>query len=848
MSDAEKPTVQAAGAAVPAEDEIKPELDHGRPGAEPAEPAEPAVEADAADGVGGAADGGPGEPAEDGATDAAGETAGAESDGEAARETKAPPGEVTAPDGSWRVTASRDLGTAYLDLRLPEVGEPDSGVAPPSAREILDAAVSLGVCEAVLFPEETLDRALKNTYASRIPLKRYAITEDRDATFEITVSADKLTAELTIVKGGGRGAPLDLKALGAAIRSSGLKGMDLERIKRDILSFYRSNETRLDRYVLCTGTAPVPGKPREVTWDVEFLPEERVAELKTRAAEATAEAFDSIESIAEKPVSDVEEMAEVTADSIIASLSPQDPGRPGVDVYGKAIAAKAGELPPLRLLENVRMTQEAIVAERDGLLDRWRLDEGDGYAVRVRPHRDASVRVNVSNDAMLASVRLSEGEGTGLRLTGELVRQTLIDADVIKGIDMEAIDAAIRAAADRGLDDEVVVARGQPPVVPGEGRIKFHIPLAGGKGVTIRRDGTADFKNQDRITTVEEGVLIAEIVTDETQLQDGWDVRSTVLPARAEGNLEVEIGENIRREEGPNGLTKLHAQKRGELVYDGRKLSVCEIHTIAGDVGPSTGNVKFPGSVNIAGSVLSGFFVMSKGTVKIAGGIDAALVSADESIHLQQGVKGGGKALLRARNEITAAFAENATLMSIGDTTIQNTCLQCNIKCNGKLSLVTDKGRLVGGKTRARNGVSAAQIGSASGVPTYISFGQDYLIGDKIELEEKEIEKLKSELMRLDGRIHAAERDGDEGALVKGRARKIQIMKLLEKRGERLFWLRERFEQHFPSNVEVRGTIYPGVVLESHDRILEITVEKKNVRFTFNQDSGRIVETGREEK
>ena len=67
-------------------------------------------------------------------------------------------------------------------------------------------------------------------------------------------------------------------------------------------------------------------------------------------------------------------------------------------------------------------------------------------------------------------------------------------------------------------------------------------------------------------------------------------------------------------------------------------------------------------------------------------------------------------------------------------------------------------------------------------------------------------------------------------------------MKLIEKRSMRLFTLREKFEEHFPSEVEVRGKLYPGVVFESHGRYHEIDSEKKGVVLIFDQKTGRIVE------
>jgi len=59
---------------------------------------------------------------------------------------------------------------------------------------------------------------------------------------------------------------------------------------------------------------------------------------------------------------------------------------------------------------------------------------------------------------------------------------------------------------------------------------------------------------------------------------------------------------------------------------------------------------------------------------------------------------------------------------------------------------------------------------------------------------------------------------------------------------KRLFILAERLEQHFPSEITVRGVIYPGVVLNSHGRQRAVKTALREVVFFFNTATGRIEE------
>ncbi len=58
----------------------------------------------------------------------------------------------------------------------------------------------------------------------------------------------------------------------------------------------------------------------------------------------------------------------------------------------------------------------------------------------------------------------------------------------------------------------------------------------------------------------------------------------------------------------------------------------------------------------------------------------------------------------------------------------------------------------------------------------------------------------------------------------------------------RIFMFREKFEEHFDSAVRVRGTVFPGTILESHGRTLAVSTAKKNVQFVFDTTTGRIEE------
>jgi uncharacterized protein (DUF342 family) len=467
-------------------------------------------------------------------------------------------------------------------------------------------------------------------------------------------------------------------------------------------------------------------------------------------------------------------------------------------------------------------------------------DQGN-TTIRVRPSKSEIIELEISEDKMEAY--LSIDENGGAPLTETEIKDKIVKFGIIKGLKEEHLKKAVEASNSGEVIPRLLIAAGETPVDPGTSRLNFKIDIADDKSVSLRLDGSADFKNQNKITSIAKELLIDVILSSKTESRDGWDVTGVIIKSIEAPPLKIEIGNGIKKVDEKNGDISLIAEVAGELIQDGDKLLINNIHLVNGDVDLKEGNIKFPGSVKIGGSVTQGFFVMSGGEVQIAGGVEGSLISAAESIIIGQGVVGGGKAILRSKQDIELAFAEQATLLAVGDIKAKNSCLRCKIKCNGKLHLIGDKGNLIGGDTKSTGGLNVGNLGNDKGVKTEVSFGQNYLIQDRIELEEKEVEKIKAQIAKLDTTMHQLEKEGTTGKLKNTRLQKLKFMKLMEKRGLRLFTLRERFEEHFESDITIRGTLYPGVILESHGRYHEITSEKKHLVITFNRETGKINET-----
>lgn len=747
----------------------------------------------------------------------------------------------------WRVHLTKDQATCLLDLT------PGSPAAPiPPAEEIIAATKEHSYPPEALLTASEIAQLVANAIAEGKPVTQLVISRPQDSLVQVAVSPDRLRAVINLRKGRGNAGTLSLKEVGAAITAAGLKSIDKKRIQTEITEFYRSRRIELKDYVLAEGKAAQKGADSVTELSVRFhsgqQTREQIEKLSNRAAcaESAASLADGF------PADLIEQTGPVKSDQRVMSFSEPSVGESGVDVYGQTIPGVPGTRPSFRLFEHLEQKQNVIIATADGVLDVGK--DADGTVLlRVRIDTDAKVEISVSADRMSAELDVSRRIGCGKLADESSIRGAVAAAGVTAGIDDAAIRHAVALAARGERVESVIVARGEPPVRPGQRQLKYLVPLASNRGVILRRDGTADYRNQDRMNTVRSGTVIAEIIRPTAEARDGYDITGkTILSDAGNAAAEIQAGTNVAQTARVDGVTILVAQASGELIVENNTLSIRAAHAVKGDVGLQTGNIRFNGPVYVSGSVRAGFFVVAQGEIRVGEGVESSLISAEEDILVNHGVRGAGKAVLRTKKNLRIGFAEQATLLAVGDILVGSACMHARVKCNGRLAMPGERGNLIGGAIQCRYGVDAANIGSERGVKTHISFGQNYLISDQIDVEVKEIEKLKANIVRVEGLIRKTEDHPGASARPKSPRstpeltalyhEKSKLLRIMEKRNVRLFTMRERFEEHFESEVRVRGTIYPGTTLESHGRMVEILTPKKQVSYVFNTTAGRIEE------
>jgi hypothetical protein len=738
------------------------------------------------------------------------------------------------------VSASTD-GTTCLLTFVPG----DSQAPLPTADELIIQALKIGFAPAALLGPAEITAIVREAVKAGGPISGKSLSPSGDGAASVTVSEDKLSATLSLRKGRGGGKPLTLAMASDAIRLSKVRRYNIETIRKDLQAFFKGADGELVDYALAAGQAPERGKDGSVEWLVKFLPADEADRIRAFSM-ANPTGLAKIASLQQFPIERVESVGRVSAEMPVVRIVQGSVGASGVDVYGASVPGLKGSTPEVRLFEGLQQRRDSVVAVEEGILEKG--SDGMVILLRVRRHRDAELTVTVSEDRMKGFITFTPSQGTGSSMDVQEVRTRIQEAGIVKGLNEARLLNALDLVARGKFFKNLLIAEGKRASPDEENRVTFHIRVATGKALTILDDGRADFRAQDRITHVGKGVHVATLRPPLLEGLESYDVTGRQIPSPAGALAGLQAGRGVSAARQPDGSLFFYSEADGELVQNGGVISVQQVHTVAGDVDMTSGNVNFPGIVRVNGSVQPGFRIIAGGDIEVEETVDASFLSSEGSITIGQGIKGEGKAVLRAKNGIASPFAEQATLVTLGTIHLKGACLRCQVKCNGKLLLDSEKGNLVGGEVKARQGIVVQNLGAVAGIPTVVFFGQDFILQDQIEREEREVQAIARRIVELDADMRRVQREAlagkplDSAALSQARAEKAQSLKAVEVRKKRLINLRDTFDVHVPSEIVVRGTLFPGVVIESHGRKWETRVPKNMITLYFDQTQGKIGE------
>ncbi len=420
-------------------------------------------------------------------------------------------------------------------------------------------------------------------------------------------------------------------------------------------------------------------------------------------------------------------------------------------------------------------------------------------------------RIEISDNWMEAYIRFS-AHAKNKKITVEEIIEQLEQRDIRFGIKEDYIKEIL---LEHKCNVPYVIAQGKQTIPAVPGHIEYFFDLKPTMKPEIDENGNVNFHKLSVICLVKEKQLLARL-SQTKQGTPGMNLRGReLLPAK---------GQPVRIRHGKNTYTndektELYAETSGLVKYIDKKVIVNNVYEVAGNIGSSTGDIEFDGSIVIYGHVMTGYRVEATGDIEVVGGVEGATLISGGSITLHSGIQGRGKSHLQCAENLSTKFIEQADVVCKGNI-YSEAILHSKVACKGEIIVEGKKSMISGGVVRAGKLVETRTLGSHMGTSTDIEVGIEPALLDEYNTLRKDInkayevaEELEKVITLLNKRKElSGELDDEKTEMYKSAVRnKVFLTNKITKNQQRVEELREEVENRNAGVVKILGSVYPGV-------------------------------------
>jgi uncharacterized protein (DUF342 family) len=428
--------------------------------------------------------------------------------------------------------------------------------------------------------------------------------------------------------------------------------------------------------------------------------------------------------------------------------------------------------------------------------------------------------------AQTARVSLYPPSGTGAPVTEEMILTALSVNSVFYGINHDAIKEALdRCAREHLIIRDLVIASGTPPVDEEAGYYRIRDELLN-KPKVIETDKAIDYKEINPFVIVAAGDVIADIIPPKAGVP-GKSLSGEEIPFGTRERAPLEPGKNTQIMQ-----STVLALTPGRLIFEGLRFWVNETLTITGDIDYHTGNISYPGDVEIKGIIQEGFTLTVGGSLNLYSTVDATKIMCRENLASTGGLIGHGEGMVLVGGEVKARFVQNCHLESLKTIQILKSIVNSLVFCLGDIQLGKN-GTIVNSQIHTRGNLSTFQIGTTGSQSTVIHCGVDFMA-------ERKLDKYKNKLLKVNElleRLKDLEQKSGKGNLAGQKAElETEMQEYMKTVTEAL----NSLDVNDNAQVIVTGSVFPGSIIKICSLSYTVQEEMKHVAFTIDKKLGRI--------
>lgn len=362
--------------------------------------------------------------------------------------------------------------------------------------------------------------------------------------------------------------------------------------------------------------------------------------------------------------------------------------------------------------------------------------------------------VTIDPKRLYAKARLYPNSNKGLRLEKEDIISLLEQQGIVHGILYENIALMQKLKL---YCTDILVAKATFPVHGHDAQIHYNFNLEKTNKPAMDENGHVDFHKLDMIEPVEEGQLLATLEPADFGTP-GIDVTGHEIKPRTVKVLSLKHGKNIHLSDDE---LEMYSEVAGNVTCVDDTVFVSDCYEVPADVGPSTGDLEYSGSVNIKGNVLSGYTVKASGDIYVNGAVEGATLISGGKIVLNRGIQGKGKGKMQAQGDIISNFIESSQAYA-GGKIVTDAIMHSQVVAQDSVIVNGKRGIITGGSVRSTVLIETKVAGSTMGTVTELEVGIDPKVSERYhEIEDiiadhaDEKEKLEQTLNLLLKRLKA---------------------------------------------------------------------------------------------
>lgn len=345
--------------------------------------------------------------------------------------------------------------------------------------------------------------------------------------------------------------------------------------------------------------------------------------------------------------------------------------------------------------------------------------------------------ITIEPKHLYAKLRLYPNSSLGERLTVNDILSLLEQHGICHGIIQKNIEIMHKA---RLYCTDVLVAEATKPIHGHDAVITYHFNVDKTNKPEIGEDGSVDFHKLDMIEPVTEGQLLATLEPADFGTP-GMDVMGNEIKPRKVAVKVLKHGKHIHLSEDS---LEMYSEVSGNVTCVDETVFVSDCYQVPADVGPSTGDIEYEGSVNVKGNVLTGYTVKASGDIYVSGAVEGATLIAGGKIVLNRGIQGKGTGRMEAGGDVISNFIESSNV-SAGGKIITDAIMHSQVVAKDTIEVNGKRGLIAGGSIRSTKRIETKVAGSSMGTQTELEVGLDPDSVDRYHAIEKEMEELAEE-------------------------------------------------------------------------------------------------------